>query len=197
MFVRSACHPFGRIHSTAFAPDQVGPLVPGRLAGMGHWVYVFSGCPDSGDYQQIADDEEPGHAVLRERQGGLCTVDGFVRESIGDLMKAAHFRWVAGGARPWWRRRCCRLPALHPHAKDCLASERGQQPRPPAIPREGAASLEAAQSCCAIPCSANLIGIPPWIPAFRRRKSTPAEQGRESRFAARADQHTRQRPADW
>ncbi|MDX3763084.1 hypothetical protein [Streptomyces sp. AK02-04a] len=65
---------------------------------MGHWVYVFSGRPDSGDYQQIADDEEPGHAVLRERQGGLCTVDGFVRESIGDLMKAAHFRWVAGGA---------------------------------------------------------------------------------------------------
>ncbi|MFI6359523.1 hypothetical protein ACIBJF_44690 [Streptomyces sp. NPDC050743] len=64
---------------------------------MGHWVYVFSGCPDSGDYQQIADDEEPDHVVLRERLGGPCIVDGFVRESIDDLMMVARFRWVASG----------------------------------------------------------------------------------------------------
>ncbi|MFE1406160.1 hypothetical protein ACFW5D_21340 [Streptomyces sp. NPDC058770] len=64
---------------------------------MGHWVYEFSGCPDSGDYRQIAEDEEPGDVVLRERLGGLGIVDGFVRESVDDLMMVARFRWVVGG----------------------------------------------------------------------------------------------------
>ncbi|MFB7224501.1 hypothetical protein [Streptomyces sp. NPDC056227] len=62
---------------------------------MGHWVYEFSGCPDSADYQQIADDAEPGDVVLRERLGGLGIVDGFVRESIDDMMMVARFRWVS------------------------------------------------------------------------------------------------------
>lgn len=65
---------------------------------MGHWVYEFSGCPDSKDYQQITDDEEPGDVVLRERPGGLGIVDGFVRESVDDMMMVARFRWVASGA---------------------------------------------------------------------------------------------------
>ncbi|MGW1404165.1 hypothetical protein ACWCRF_37330 [Streptomyces sp. NPDC002405] len=59
---------------------------------MGHWVYEFSGCPDSADYQQITDDEKPGAVVLRERQGGLGIVDGFVRESVDDMMMVARFR---------------------------------------------------------------------------------------------------------
>ncbi|MBL3671565.1 hypothetical protein JL475_37990 [Streptomyces sp. M2CJ-2] len=64
---------------------------------MGRWVYEFTGCPDSGDCQQIADDDEPGDVVLRERPSGLGIVDGYVRESVDDLMRVARFRWVAGG----------------------------------------------------------------------------------------------------
>ncbi|MFJ4806781.1 hypothetical protein [Streptomyces murinus] len=64
---------------------------------MGHWVYEFSGCPDSGDFRQIADDEEPGDVVLRERPGGLGIVDGFVRERVDDVMMVARFWWVASG----------------------------------------------------------------------------------------------------
>ncbi|OIJ95742.1 hypothetical protein BIV25_20045 [Streptomyces sp. MUSC 14] len=60
-------------------------------------MYEFSGCPDSGDYQQIADDEEPGDVVLRERPCGLRIVDGFVRESVDDMMMVARFRWVVSG----------------------------------------------------------------------------------------------------
>ncbi|MFF2205644.1 hypothetical protein [Streptomyces sp. NPDC058145] len=64
---------------------------------MGHWVYELSGCPDSGDHQQIADDQEPGDVVLRKRPGNPSVVDGFVRESIDDIMMIARFRWVACG----------------------------------------------------------------------------------------------------
>jgi hypothetical protein len=68
-----------------------------RRRDMGHWVYEFVGCPDIGNYQQVADEEEPGEVVFRERPGGLGIVDGFVRESVDELMMAARFRWVAGG----------------------------------------------------------------------------------------------------
>ncbi|MEU1695592.1 hypothetical protein [Streptomyces hirsutus] len=64
---------------------------------MGHWVYEFTGCPDSGDYQQIVDADEPGDVVLRERPRGLGIVDGFVRESVDDLMRVARFQWVTSG----------------------------------------------------------------------------------------------------
>jgi hypothetical protein len=67
---------------------------------MGHWVYEFSGCPDIGDYQQIAVEDEPGDVVLRERPGGLGVVDGFVRESVDELMLVARFQWVAKGDPP-------------------------------------------------------------------------------------------------
>ncbi|MFB8183635.1 hypothetical protein ACFC8N_48475 [Streptomyces sp. NPDC055966] len=70
-------------------------VVPGRMAGMGHWVYELSGRPNSGDYQQIADDQEPGDVVLRERPGGLGIVDGFVRESVDDMIMVARFWWMA------------------------------------------------------------------------------------------------------
>ncbi|WP_327241277.1 hypothetical protein [Streptomyces sp. NBC_01320] len=64
---------------------------------MGHWVYEFSGYPDSADYQQIMDDAEPGDVVLRERPDGLGIVDGSVRENVDDMMMMARFRWVASG----------------------------------------------------------------------------------------------------
>ncbi|MGW2937997.1 hypothetical protein ACWDA7_40730 [Streptomyces sp. NPDC001156] len=64
---------------------------------MGHWVYEFSGCPDMGCYHQIADEVEPDEVVVRERVGGLGIVDGFVRESVDDVMMVAQFRWVASG----------------------------------------------------------------------------------------------------
>jgi hypothetical protein len=64
---------------------------------MGHWIYEFLGCPDTGGYQQIADEMEPGEVVVRERVGGLGIVDGFVRERVDDLMRVARFRWVASG----------------------------------------------------------------------------------------------------
>jgi hypothetical protein len=67
---------------------------------MGHWVYEFSGCPDAEDYQQIAIEDEPGDVVLRERPGGLGVLDGFVRESVDELMMVARFRWVATGDPP-------------------------------------------------------------------------------------------------
>jgi hypothetical protein len=69
------------------------------MADMSHWVYEFSGCPASGDYQQIADDQVPGDVVLRERPDGLGVLDGFVRESVDDMMMVARFRWVASGDR--------------------------------------------------------------------------------------------------
>ncbi|WP_189316113.1 hypothetical protein [Streptomyces brasiliensis] len=55
-------------------------------------MYEFSGCPGSADYWQITDDEEPGDVMLRERPSGLGIVDGFVRESVDDLMMVARFR---------------------------------------------------------------------------------------------------------
>lgn len=64
---------------------------------MGHWVYEFLGCPDTGGYQQIADEMEAGEVVVRERVGGLGIVDGFVREGVDDVMMVARFRWVASG----------------------------------------------------------------------------------------------------
>ncbi|GAA3478178.1 hypothetical protein [Streptomyces yanii] len=67
---------------------------------MGHWVYEFSGCPDSADCQRIADDAEPGDVVLRKRPDGLGIVDGFARESVDDIMMVARFRWVASGDPP-------------------------------------------------------------------------------------------------
>ncbi|GAA3048547.1 hypothetical protein [Streptomyces glomeratus] len=64
---------------------------------MSHWVYEFLGCPDTGDYQQIMDEAEPGDVVFRERPDGLGILDGFVRESVDDVMMVARFRWVASG----------------------------------------------------------------------------------------------------
>ncbi|MEU6011684.1 hypothetical protein [Streptomyces sp. NPDC047453] len=65
---------------------------------MSYWVYAFSGCPDTGNHQQITNEGKPGHVVVRERPGGLDIVDGFVRESVDELMMVARFRWVASGA---------------------------------------------------------------------------------------------------
>ncbi|MFL4903814.1 hypothetical protein ACJ6WF_11655 [Streptomyces sp. MMS24-I2-30] len=64
---------------------------------MGHWVYTFSGCPGTGDFQQIADDEEPPDAVLHERPDARGFVDRYVLASVDDLMLVARFRWVACG----------------------------------------------------------------------------------------------------
>ncbi|MGW2939374.1 hypothetical protein ACWDA7_48530 [Streptomyces sp. NPDC001156] len=64
---------------------------------MGHWVYTFSGCPDTGCYQQIANEVEPGEVMVLERVGSPGVVDGFVRESVDDVMMVTHFRWVASG----------------------------------------------------------------------------------------------------
>jgi hypothetical protein len=85
--------------STAFVADRSVEhfVVFGRRSDMGHWVYEFSGCPDTGCYQQIANEAEPGEVVVRERVSGLGIVDGFVRESVDDVMMVAHFRWVASG----------------------------------------------------------------------------------------------------
>jgi hypothetical protein len=67
---------------------------------MGHWVYEFSGCPDTGDYQQTAAEDEPGDVVVHVRPGGLAIVDGFVRDRVDDMMMVARFRWVASGDPP-------------------------------------------------------------------------------------------------
>lgn len=64
---------------------------------MGHWVYAFWGCPDTGYFQQITHEVEPAEVVVRERVGGRGIVDGFVRESADDVMMVANFRWVASG----------------------------------------------------------------------------------------------------
>ncbi|MGW2936867.1 hypothetical protein ACWDA7_34570 [Streptomyces sp. NPDC001156] len=64
---------------------------------MGYWLYAFSGCPDAGNYQEIAIEGEPGEVVVRARPGGLAVMDGYVLESLDDLMMVAHFKWVASG----------------------------------------------------------------------------------------------------
>lgn len=118
-YAKYARDPFGRIQSAAFVPVSGVGVVPGTMAGMGHWVYVFSGCPGSGDYQQIADDAEPGDVALRGRPGGLGIMDAFVRESVDDLMMVARFRWVAS-ADP-----CVMTPAV------------SQTSAPPPLTRQG------------------------------------------------------------
>ncbi|GAA3784045.1 hypothetical protein [Streptomyces chiangmaiensis] len=64
---------------------------------MSHWVYVLSGYPDSGTFQQLVTEGELGTVVVRERSGGRGIVDGFVRENVYELMMVACFRWVASG----------------------------------------------------------------------------------------------------
>ncbi|MFD5586680.1 hypothetical protein ACFWII_23145 [Streptomyces sp. NPDC127063] len=64
---------------------------------MTHWVYEFSGCPDTDAYQQFANEAEPGEILFRHRPGSPGIMDGFVRESVDDLMMVARFRWVASG----------------------------------------------------------------------------------------------------
>jgi hypothetical protein len=67
------------------------------MAGMAHWVYEFAGCPGRGDFQEITGEAEPGEVVFRDRAGGFGVVDGFVLESVDDVMLGARYRWVAGG----------------------------------------------------------------------------------------------------
>ncbi|MEU6654906.1 hypothetical protein ABZ904_37210 [Streptomyces sp. NPDC046900] len=64
---------------------------------MTHWVYAFAGCPDTGDFQESAGEEEPGEVVFRDRAGGFGVIDGFVRESVDGPMLVARYRWVASG----------------------------------------------------------------------------------------------------
>ncbi|MFD0134776.1 hypothetical protein ACFVIL_12510 [Streptomyces sp. NPDC127159] len=65
---------------------------------MSHWVYMFSGCPDIGSYQQITNEVEPGEVMVLERAARPGIVDGFVRDSVDDVMMVTHYRWVASGA---------------------------------------------------------------------------------------------------
>jgi hypothetical protein len=46
---------------------------------------------------RIAGEAEPGKVVVFARAERPVIVDGFVRESVDDLMLVARFRWVAGG----------------------------------------------------------------------------------------------------
>ncbi|MET8631559.1 hypothetical protein [Streptomyces sp. NPDC004680] len=64
---------------------------------MGHWVYMFSGCPDRGCCQQISNEVEPGEVMVLDRAGSTGIVDGFVRDSVDDVMLVTHYRWVASG----------------------------------------------------------------------------------------------------
>ncbi|MEU6511495.1 hypothetical protein [Streptomyces sp. NPDC046942] len=65
---------------------------------MVHWVYAFTGCPGTGDYQLITNQEEPGDVVFRDRPGGLGIVDAFVREHVDHIMMVVRYRWVADEA---------------------------------------------------------------------------------------------------
>ncbi|MFK0160564.1 hypothetical protein ACIQVL_30570 [Streptomyces sp. NPDC090499] len=64
---------------------------------MSHWIYELSGCPEAGCRHRIAGEAEPGKVVVFERVDRPVIVDGFVRESLDDLMMVARFRWVASG----------------------------------------------------------------------------------------------------
>jgi hypothetical protein len=63
---------------------------------MSHWIYELSGSPEAGSHRRIAGEAEPGKVVVFERAGAVI-VDGFVRESVDELMLVARFRWVASG----------------------------------------------------------------------------------------------------
>lgn len=67
---------------------------------MALWVYEFSGCPDLPDTQHISKNEErePGHIVLREREGGVGIVDGYLREELDQTTLTVRFAWVASGS---------------------------------------------------------------------------------------------------
>ncbi|WP_413812514.1 hypothetical protein [Streptomyces sp. OE57] len=60
-------------------------------------MYRSSGCPELEDQQHLGQETVPGHAILRERPGGLGVVDGYVREDLDEVMMVARFRWVASG----------------------------------------------------------------------------------------------------
>lgn len=64
---------------------------------MGHWVLVYCGCPDGGDFQEVSRCEEPALVWVRERRGSPGVAEGFVRESLDDLMLVARYRWVTSG----------------------------------------------------------------------------------------------------
>ncbi|MFJ9760954.1 hypothetical protein [Streptomyces sp. NPDC101149] len=64
---------------------------------MGHWVYMFSGCPDTESHQQVTNEVEPGEVMVLERASSPGIVDGFVRDSVDDVMMVTHYRWVASG----------------------------------------------------------------------------------------------------
>ncbi|WP_438307148.1 hypothetical protein ACSHXN_47865 (plasmid) [Streptomyces sp. HUAS TT11] len=64
---------------------------------MVHWVCTFSGCSDTGGHQQITNELEPGEVMVLERAGSPGIVDGFVRDSVDDVMMVTHYRWVASG----------------------------------------------------------------------------------------------------
>ncbi|MCW7946707.1 hypothetical protein AAW14_33190 [Streptomyces hygroscopicus] len=64
---------------------------------MGDWVYEFAGCPETGDFQQIASEGEPGEVVFHGRPGSPGIVYGYVRDSIDHTMMVARYRWVASG----------------------------------------------------------------------------------------------------
>ncbi|MFJ9710728.1 hypothetical protein [Streptomyces sp. NPDC101234] len=64
---------------------------------MSHWIYELLGCPEAGSHQQFAGETEPGRVLVFERVERPVIVDGFVRESVDDLMMVARFRWVASG----------------------------------------------------------------------------------------------------
>ncbi|MET9089725.1 hypothetical protein ABZX77_49090 [Streptomyces sp. NPDC004237] len=64
---------------------------------MSHWIYELSGSPEAEGHQRMAGEPEPGKVVVFERAEKPGIVDGFVRESVDDLMMVARFRWVAGG----------------------------------------------------------------------------------------------------
>lgn len=62
------------------------------------WVYVFVGCPWTGDAQQITNEGEPDDVLVRQRPAAQGTVDTFVREGVDRIMLVARYRWVADGA---------------------------------------------------------------------------------------------------
>ena len=64
---------------------------------MSHWIYELSGSPEAGSHQRIAGEAEPCKVVVFARVDRPVIVDGFVRESVDDLMMVARFRWVASG----------------------------------------------------------------------------------------------------
>ena len=76
------------------------PAVGGRMGGMPlqQWVYQFRDCPEAGDVEVLAEEEDrPRQVVVRARPGAGGLVDGYILQNLDRQEHTALYTWVRAG----------------------------------------------------------------------------------------------------